>query len=435
MAATITERLTAPQLFALARGRLVRTGDHRCWYCGGAACDDAPSAEEHVKSSFTARSTAMRGTRVCDGCLATMDERADITLLDGTHRSGQRVRCYSWLIWRAGNGWCARAATRSHRQHIASWLLDPPAPPWVCSLSDSGQKHLLYLARVCLSRGPCPNAGDALRRLVDELVPLYCQAARNLAAQAGGDATWIMFPPRGIHVRAVWLRPHDDARVASTGGTVERRLADAWLPVRYAEFAPVRPADGLDWSLGADGLVCPDCLDGTIGHAEAGTVPGFRRCRRCGSQWIHAVRDVDGVPYHVLNRATAEQQDAMVGDVEPVVDHWRSLQPPNRQALVAAAEARRELARKLREAEQRRCVELLRQQLPAHVADLLNGRGFRRGAELRLSNGYLVRFCGPVRFRVPMHESQREDVVLAQVEVLDPPQRRRVMWLAIADFV
>lgn len=138
--------MTAPQFFARARGFAVATGPERCFYCGG-ACAQAHSAAKLVKSSFTARDTVCGGDWVCDGCVAAMDERGDVTLLDGTERSGQKLRCYSWIVTEGE----ARGATKAHRDALLRICLAPPAPPYVICLSDSGQKHLLYRAVVCRS--------------------------------------------------------------------------------------------------------------------------------------------------------------------------------------------------------------------------------------------------------------------------------------------
>jgi len=139
--------MTAPQLFAVCSGLSVRLGNHRCYYCGG-ACDGANLAAAHVKDSFTSRDTICGGAHVCDGCLAAMDETADITLADGQQRAAQRVRCYSWII----GAQRAIAATKSHREQLLAACLAPPAGEYVICLSDSGQKHLLYRAVVGRSR-------------------------------------------------------------------------------------------------------------------------------------------------------------------------------------------------------------------------------------------------------------------------------------------
>ena len=137
--------ITAPQLFA----GIQPAGSRRCFYCGG-QCGDEYTAREYVASSFTARDTVAGGEFVCAGCVAALNELADITLLDGTCRTTQRVRCYSWIITDGSS----LAATKSHRSQLSSLCLNPPEPPYVICLSDSGQKHLLYRGVVAWSKDP-----------------------------------------------------------------------------------------------------------------------------------------------------------------------------------------------------------------------------------------------------------------------------------------
>jgi CRISPR type IV-associated protein Csf1 len=77
-----------------------------------------------------------------------MQEKAVIALPCGTVRTGQRIRCYSWVITETS----AIAATKAHREWIFAQCMQPPPPPFVICLSDSGQKHLLYRAVVCHSQ-------------------------------------------------------------------------------------------------------------------------------------------------------------------------------------------------------------------------------------------------------------------------------------------
>jgi CRISPR type IV-associated protein Csf1 len=44
------------------------------------------------------------------------------------------------------------AATKAHKDWLLSVCQNPPEPPFVVCLSDSGQKHLLYRSKVCFSQ-------------------------------------------------------------------------------------------------------------------------------------------------------------------------------------------------------------------------------------------------------------------------------------------
>lgn len=84
---------TAPQFF---RGE-IEAGACRCAYCSG-RCDDSAPASKFVLASFTARDSLSGGTHVCLGCRLAMDERADVTLIDGESRTSQKTRLYSWFV-------------------------------------------------------------------------------------------------------------------------------------------------------------------------------------------------------------------------------------------------------------------------------------------------------------------------------------------------
>ena len=85
---------------------------------------------------------------MCGGCVAAMSETATIELPDGTIRENQKVRCYSWVATKDRSV----AATKAHRLWLRDICLNPPEPPYMICLSDSGQKHLLYRSAVCHSR-------------------------------------------------------------------------------------------------------------------------------------------------------------------------------------------------------------------------------------------------------------------------------------------
>lgn len=134
---------TATQLFA----GYEPTGEEVCFYCCG-RCEPTHPASKIVKSSFTGRDTVSLSKWVCPGCIDAMDEKRSIVMIDGVMRDGQKTRGYSWVI--AGYG--RRAATKSHREQLLQICLNPPDPPFVICISDSGQKHLLYRASVNRSR-------------------------------------------------------------------------------------------------------------------------------------------------------------------------------------------------------------------------------------------------------------------------------------------
>jgi CRISPR type IV-associated protein Csf1 len=135
--------ITAPQLFAGGQ----EFGPAICFYCCG-ACEETNSTDKIVKSSFTGLDTVTLSPWVCDGCIAAMQEKMEITLVDGEIRTGQKIRGYSWVITSDGK----YAATKSHKAELLDVCLNPPEPPFVICLADSGQKHLLYRSLVNATR-------------------------------------------------------------------------------------------------------------------------------------------------------------------------------------------------------------------------------------------------------------------------------------------
>lgn len=132
---------SVPQFFAQALGLKCRIGSHRCYFCG-ALCDESNETIKLVKKTFTAKSTVHGGDYVCDGCIAVMNQKATIHLPCGEIRENQKSQLYSYVITETS----VIAATKSHREWILLQCLSPPDPPFVISITDSGQKHLLYLA-------------------------------------------------------------------------------------------------------------------------------------------------------------------------------------------------------------------------------------------------------------------------------------------------
>lgn len=139
--------LTATQMFSGVTA-IPDCWTERCFFCGG-RCDKAISSHSFVKKSFTRLDTVTQSPWICVGCIAVMSEDARIVLPDGVVRDKQKVRGYSWVIYPDG---CKVAATKSHKAWLLEQCLYPRFVPCVISISDSGQKHLLYLAPVSFDK-------------------------------------------------------------------------------------------------------------------------------------------------------------------------------------------------------------------------------------------------------------------------------------------
>jgi hypothetical protein len=134
---------TATELLAVALGKSLEDGSYRCAYCG-ATCGDQYSAQ--VAKTFTDRPkmAAPDALYRCVGCETAMQERA---VMPGRDKP-QKRRNYSWLIHRTQ----AVGATKSDLSTMRRWCVDPPQPPFAICLSDSGQRHLLYLTPINFTR-------------------------------------------------------------------------------------------------------------------------------------------------------------------------------------------------------------------------------------------------------------------------------------------
>lgn len=137
--------LTAPVLFARARGIEVPTGPHSCFYCGFVCGDEFP-AKKFVQKTFTAVADVANpgGSFVCGGCVASMEEKTEFTMADGEIRT-DKVRGYSWIVASKST-----ALTVKHRDAMRDACVNPPAPPFTIVLSMTGKKHLIYRAAVNL---------------------------------------------------------------------------------------------------------------------------------------------------------------------------------------------------------------------------------------------------------------------------------------------
>lgn len=171
---------TATQLFA----KYSPMGNETCFYCGG-GCDKTHAAKDVVKSSFTGLDTVTLSKWVCVGCVDAMQEKINITQIDGDSRDGQKVRGYSWIITAIDR----KACTKSHRVQLLDACINPPATPFVVCISDSGQKHLLYRAVVNHSRETITVTleGEAITYQPQELIDRL-ELCKQIAAATGKPA-------------------------------------------------------------------------------------------------------------------------------------------------------------------------------------------------------------------------------------------------------
>ncbi len=152
--------ITATQLFLMAGGgEEPGPNSGKCYYCG-AVCSDQHTKAFHVQDTFTNRDVVLYpgSPYICAGCVEASGAGPDkMEMLDGTIRvrenqRGMQPRMYSWVIT-ANQRW---AATKSHIAQLREVILNPPEPPFVIVLADSGQKQLLFRAPVAYDKNRFP---------------------------------------------------------------------------------------------------------------------------------------------------------------------------------------------------------------------------------------------------------------------------------------
>lgn len=170
---------TAPALLARASGRSC-AGARRCAYCGAAASD--PHAPP---DSFTAldQLAAPRSGYRCAGCALAM-----------TATAGQSPDGKPWMwAWVITGEKAERHAlcpmlggerVKAGRAAMRNACADPPGPPYVILLNESGRTHTLY--RAAVHRGGAgatlTHDGRVLRYDPTELVARLALCARLAAA-------------------------------------------------------------------------------------------------------------------------------------------------------------------------------------------------------------------------------------------------------------
>src|SRR6202035_5054029 len=115
-----------------ARGIPLPIGDKPCALCGG-NCDGEILIDSILSDSFTDWH-CVDGEYLCPPCLLTL--RAE-------NREDQ-PRLYSWVLTEKS----ANRYTKANLRELMAACLKPPPAPYVILIAASGQKHLLFKARI-----------------------------------------------------------------------------------------------------------------------------------------------------------------------------------------------------------------------------------------------------------------------------------------------
>lgn len=159
-------------------------GQEHCYYCG-TICQAKKEnhVDKYVKDTFTNRDIVQcPGSQyVCNGCIAVMNEQAEIELANG-EKIINRNRIYSWVITLEKN----IAYSKSHIQLLRKKILNPPEPPFAIIIATSGQKQLLFRSVVANNRDIYPILLEDAKIIVDvEALENALEIATNVCACLG----------------------------------------------------------------------------------------------------------------------------------------------------------------------------------------------------------------------------------------------------------
>lgn len=180
--------MTASELFS----GISLPGLYRCYYCG-ASCDDQYRSSTYVKDTFTNRDIVKypQSLTVCQGCVDSLGLGDDaMNMIDGSIRvrensRGMQPRLYSWILTPRRR----LAATKAHIALLRDAILEPPEPPFVIILADSGQKQLIFRAPIALDRLVFPvMLEDSVIEVIPDLLTERIAQAVPIVAALGKPA-------------------------------------------------------------------------------------------------------------------------------------------------------------------------------------------------------------------------------------------------------
>ena len=139
-----------------------------CWLCGGDTQHIGWPLRTAIKPTFTNhnQAAAQHSDAICWQCVA-MSYKETWDVYVGQHpemslKIGKPIswRCYSH-VFAYGLHECPT------RERWRQWLVNPPAPPFLFVVATSGQKHLIFRARVAHSAEVFPVQFEDEQFLVD----------------------------------------------------------------------------------------------------------------------------------------------------------------------------------------------------------------------------------------------------------------------------
>lgn len=228
------------------RGRAARARygpDAACWLCDGETDGVGWWRDTAIPSTFTNHNQArcLTSESLCQPC-AAMASKATWERYVAAHpekglKTGHAMswRCYSHVFSPSIPG----GHDSPNRARWRQWLLDPPDPPFLFVVAESGQKHLIFRARIAYSRDRFPVQVEEDRIFVDRQRLALCLDAFEWLYQMGFTKD------------EVRLGEYSQARVLAAGLGRWRAAENAFVSwrqmepdlVRLAHFVAELPAE------------------------------------------------------------------------------------------------------------------------------------------------------------------------------------------------
>lgn len=157
-----------------------------CWLCGDATDGVGWPRAVHLPDTFTNhnRAAAPTSDAVCQPCMYLASKESWEQFVHARPESGLKTghamsfRCYSHVF-------AADLHDSPTRARWRTWLLEPPTPPFLFAMALSGQKHILFRARVAYSRDQYPIQIEEDNLLVDRAIFAACLADAEAAYALG----------------------------------------------------------------------------------------------------------------------------------------------------------------------------------------------------------------------------------------------------------
>lgn len=160
--------------------------DDRCWLCGGPTHGTGWPRRTAVADTFTNHNLARVPTSgtICQPCVyLSSGESWKHYAAAHPEMALKSVHPLSWRTY--SHSFSAAGHECPQRARWRRLLVDPPAPPFVFCISESGQKHILFRAAVAYDRDRYPIQVEEDRLIVDRHDLIDCFAAFEVLYRLG----------------------------------------------------------------------------------------------------------------------------------------------------------------------------------------------------------------------------------------------------------